>query len=191
MAILENETNNYYRVEYDESYIKGGRVIVAFSTYKTTEDRQKEKDRADGITAFARNIHLLATDKYKELVDNIQALDVEPQTIACSEDSNIIDSERYPELRALQLEIEMLKDFASLFYENCFVYGNSAHSVAETNLSTQLLESLGYNDEWQTDPIQLTNRAEVYCGDYNGEPITHEFFYERLKTVMNDNIEDC
>ncbi len=191
MAILENETNNYYRVEYDESYIKGDRVIVAFSSYKTTEDRQKEKDRAELISAFANNINVLATNKYQELVTGIQALDVEPQTIACAEDSNIIDGERYPELRALQLEIENLKDFASSFYEHCFVYGDSAHSVAETNLSTQLLESLGYNAEWQADPIQLTNRAEIYCGDYNGEPITHEFFYERLKTVMNENITNC
>ena len=49
---------------------------------------------------------------------------------------------------------------------------------------------MGFNEEWITDPILLDGGAEVYAGEYNGESITHEFFYERLKAVMGETV-DC
>jgi hypothetical protein len=52
------------------------------------------------------------------------------------------------------------------------------------------IEALGFQREWTDFPILLDGGGEVYAGDYNGEPITYEFFYERLKTVMGET-ENC
>ncbi len=54
----------------------------------------------------------------------------------------------------------------------------------------QDLETLGFEMEWITNPIKFNGGGEVFAGDYNGDEITHEFFYERLKAVMGDT-EDC
>ena len=52
------------------------------------------------------------------------------------------------------------------------------------------LKALGFDEEWVISPVLLDGGGEVYTGDYDGEPITYEFFYERLKSVMGET-EDC
>ena len=52
------------------------------------------------------------------------------------------------------------------------------------------LSILGFEEEWITSPVMLDGGGEVLAGDYDGEPMTYEFFYERLKTVMGET-EDC
>ena len=52
------------------------------------------------------------------------------------------------------------------------------------------LVALGFEEEWITEPVRITAGAEVCVGDYNNEPITYEFYYDRLKTVMGET-EDC
>ena len=60
MAIVEKSTNNYYKIDFDNCMIKGLSVIVAFSTYLSTEDRNKEKERRPLITASLMQFNRLS-----------------------------------------------------------------------------------------------------------------------------------
>jgi hypothetical protein len=53
-----------------------------------------------------------------------------------------------------------------------------------------VLQALGFEQQWIDLPVLLDGGGEVLAGDYDGEPITYEFFYERLKSVMGET-EDC
>jgi len=57
------------------------------------------------------------------------------------------------------------------------------------DIAKQLAE-LGFEDEWILDQIRITVGAEVEVGDYKGEPISQEFYYDCLKTVMGET-DDC
>src|SRR5574344_1973359 len=68
MAIVEKSTNNYYKIDFDNCMIKGLSVIVAFSTYLSTEDRNKEKERRPLITAFLNAVQQTVGTKYEQLM---------------------------------------------------------------------------------------------------------------------------
>lgn len=45
MAIKWLEDNSYYKIDYEESFVKGNRVYVSFMQYLNEEERIKEKER--------------------------------------------------------------------------------------------------------------------------------------------------
>jgi hypothetical protein len=105
MAILEKSTDNYYKIDFDECMVKGTAVIVAFSTYKTTADREKEKARRPLLNEFLNRVQQRLTNLYGELVSGCEALGKTPQEITDSE-GVILDG--YPELKAKQAEMNSL-----------------------------------------------------------------------------------
>lgn len=191
MAILEHETNNYYKIEFNDCMIKGRDVIVNFSVYKSPQDREKEKARQPFITEFVSRLQQEATSLYSEIFTGIGALGRSPTDILSETEDNKIDRERFPELRAIQDKMNGMEDIMRSFFERCYKYGDRETELMEYIIPKQELEDYGFNEIWITDPVYLTNKAEIYCGEYEGEEITHEFYYNRLKTVMNENIEDC
>ncbi len=56
MAVLEIETNHYYKINFDRCAIRGLKVFVNYSTYQSIEDRDKEKEREENFAAFFQNI---------------------------------------------------------------------------------------------------------------------------------------
>ncbi len=107
------------------------------------------------------------------------------------EESGLIDKDNYPELRAMQDKLNELEHLGIEIGERLFEYTNTERDELTISENMQQeLENLGFDLEWITDPIKLNGGGEVYAGDYNGEEITYEFFYERLKAVMGDT-EDC
>lgn len=188
MAILERSTNNYYKIDFDECMIKGTLVIVAFSTYKTTEDREKEKACRPFLNEFLNNVQQRLTTLYNELISGCEALGKNPEEII---DSNGVILEAYPELKSKQAEMNALESMPQAVFERFYQYGDNILPQIEYSVSKELLEGYGYNESWITDPIRLTTKAQIYCGEYNGETIGYEFYYNKLKERMNDSIEDC
>ncbi len=188
MAILEKSTDNYYKIDFDECMVKGAAVIVAFSTYKTTADREKEKMRRPLLNEFLNKVQQRLTTLYDELVSGCEALGKTPQEITDSE-GVILDG--YPELKAKQTEMNSLGSMPQAVFERFCRYGDNTLPEIEYTVSKSLLEGYGFDKSWITDPIRLTTKAQIYCGEFQGEDITHEFYYNRLKTRMNNNIEDC
>ena len=188
MAILERSTNNYYKIDFDECMIKGTSVIVAFSTYQATEDREKEKARRPLLNEFLSNVQQRLTTLYNELISGCEALGKSPEEIV---DSAGVILDDYPELKAMQAELNNLKSLPQAVFERFYQYGDNILPQIEYSVSKELLEGYGFDEIWITDPIRLTTKAQIYCGEYNGEAIGYELYYNRLKERMNDSIEDC
>lgn len=55
MAILEYETQNYYRVDFERSFIQNSMVFASIVIYASETDRQIEKSRAAEFQAFDEN----------------------------------------------------------------------------------------------------------------------------------------
>jgi len=189
MAILERGTNNYYKVEFDECMVKGTSVIVAFSTYQTIEDRENEKSRKPLLTAFLGKIQQRIATLYDELFAAATELGKAPEEMIDSEGK--IYEALYPELRTKQDEMNSLEAMPQKIIEKFYQYGDHVLPEIDYEVSKSVLEGYGFDESWITNPIRLTTKAQIYCGEYQGEDITHEFYYNRLKTRMNNNIEDC
>ncbi len=190
MAVLEKETNHYYKINFDRCAVRGLKVFVNYSTYQSIEDRDKEKEREEKFATFFQSIRANAQSKYDELIAEVESQELVPEEII-EEESGLIDKDNYPELRAMQDKLNELEHLGIEIGERLFEYTNTERDELTISENMQQeLENLGFELEWITDPIKLNGGGEVYAGDYNGEEITYEFFYERLKAVMGDT-EDC
>lgn len=189
MAILELDTNNYYKIDFEECMIKGNSVIVAFSNYATTKDREKEKTRRPLFTAFINNMQEKIGGIYDELIFASKELGLEPEQM--TDENGNIDKENYPELRLKQDEMNALESMIESIYDKFYKRGNQKFQPIEYSVNKETLENYGYDESWVTDPICLNLSAQIYCGEYKGEEINYEFYYNRLKTHMNENIKDC
>jgi hypothetical protein len=188
MAILDKETSNYYKIEFDECMIRCLSVYAVYSLYREPSDRLKEKERRPRITEFLNAVQQRIAQLNEELTAAVTELGLTPEDIV---DADGYVKEEYPDLRVKQKELLALTPMPQRVFERCYMYGDQAHADIEYSASKEALTSYGYDETWVADPIRLTGKASVYCGEYNGEDITQEFYYSRLKTVMNDNIEDC
>lgn len=189
MAILEKSTNNYYKIDFDNCMIKGLSVIVAFSTYLSTEDRNKEKERRPLITAFLNAVQQTVGPKYEQLMGMVAEYGISAESDI--DEAGLIKESVNAEARALQIEIDNLSNMPNQIYEHCYRYGDNEPAEINWVVSKEKLMEYGFDVEWIKDPIRLSAVAQIYCDEYAGEPITHEFYYNRLKTRMSQEVEDC
>ena len=190
MAIIENETKMYYKINFDECAIKGLQVMVNFSIYHSKSDRDKEKMRLEPITRFAEQLRGKAQSLYEKFVGKI-----EEQNIAdVANENGVIDKVRYPELYALQEQSTFYNDFVQFLYENFVVFEDGPSENKPTfdyDAHLQELIEMGFQQVWLEDPILFNSSGTINCGVYQNEPITPEFFYNRLKERMSENIQNC
>lgn len=185
MAILEIETGHYYRVLFDECMIKGNMVYVTAETYATATDRDKEKKKLPLLGKFVDKVRVKQYEIQKKIEDEIEKLNVDPMTIEKDEDGRI-SKEKHPEIRNLQDELMLL----NRAMDAACTTRHGVKRKEEIN-SNATLKKCGFRKEWIQRPIKKLGRIQINVGAYNGEKLTHEFFYNRLKKYMNENIQDC
>jgi hypothetical protein len=191
MAVLEKATNNYYRINFDDCAVRGTRVFVNFHIYNSVTERDKEKERTPKWAEFFQKLRESVNARYTALLAAVEASGHTPEGVMSADGDGMIDAERFPELCILQDNYMELAPFERDIGARLFRYGDNekpALVIPETVGSE--LAALGFIEEWITAPVLLDGGAEVYAGDYEGEPISHEFYYNRLKAVMNET-EDC
>lgn len=191
MAVREIATNNYFKINFDSCAVRGLKVFVNFSAYQSTDEREKEKERVPKWAEFFQKLRENLHTQYSGLLAAIAAAGLTPEQVLSQTEENKIDAEIYPALRAAQDKMNDLEPYEKSIGAGLFRYEENENQplVIPGEVSSELA-ALGFDEAWVTDPIVLNGGAEVYTGDYNGEPITHEFFYERLKSVMGET-EDC
>lgn len=190
MAILMEETQNYYKIEFEECKVMGLSVYVTYSVYKTTQDRENEKIRRSLLSAFITKVQQRITELNDGLLAAVSELGVEPSDIV--DENGMIIAESYPELRAQQNELISLLNIPQQVYDNSYRYGDGIPAALEYTVSKEVLaEEYGFDENWVTDPIMLSAKAEVYCGEYEGEAISQEMYYTRLKTRLVGEHADC
>ncbi len=62
--------------------------------------------------------------------------------------------------------------------------------VAFTEDIYNLLVSCGYDPSWLSCPIRIVTKRIVNCGRYNGESLTCDYLYKKLKNKMSKDIQD-
>lgn len=197
MAILEKSTGNYYKIIYEECMVKGNDVIVAYEVYKTANERDKDKSREQEVKDFIVATQIKVSDLHRQIMTEIEALGLEPPDVLSQTETDKIDKDKYPALRAIQDEMNGLENLMHEVGSKIYAVGieqiealatkATARSASKTVAATES----GFNQEWIDDPVCITGRMLFNVGQYNGEPITREFYYNRLKKFMNDSIEDC
>lgn len=191
MAVREIATNNYFKINFDSCAVRGLKVFVNFSVYQSAEEREKEKERKSKWAEFFQKLRESIQAKYNALIAQVEALGLTPDKVLSATEDGKIDAGLYPVLRAEQDKLDALAPFELGIGERLFKYGdNEKPALVISEEVGEALAALGFEDEWIINPVLLGGGAEVNTGDYNGEPITHELFYERLKLVMGDT-EDC
>lgn len=191
MAVIEKATNHYYKIDFDRCAVRGLKVFVNYSIYKDTSQREKEKERQGKWAEFFQKLREKLQSQYNELVEEIQVKALTQEQVLSESEEGMIDSAKYPELRVLQNKLLELEPFEQEIEDRLFKYrDDEKNTLVIPDEVKDKLNSLGFEEVWIDSPVLLDGGGEVYAGDYNGEPITYEFFYERLKTVMGET-EDC
>ena len=189
MALKETATNHYYMINFDSCKVAGHKVFVNFCAYKSTAERTKEQEREPRWAEFFQKIRENLHSQYTAITEGVETAGLNPQDIA--DENGLIDMIKHTELRILQDKMNELEPFECGIGERLFKYGDDEKpALVITELVGEQLEALGFDDSWILEPVLLDGGAEVYAGEYNGEPITHEFYYNRLKAVMGET-EDC
>jgi hypothetical protein len=189
MAILENETSNYYKILFDECKIEGMSVMVAFEAYKSAAEREKEKQREGLWALFFDKVEVKIGELYNGLINRVQSEGLNPLEILSQTEENKIDGLRFPELRQKQEELHGLEQAADSVRDAFYIYAYESPRAISGSV-TQRLTPYGFDEAWVSDPVVLASKAEVYCGEYEGEPLTNEFYYNKLKKKMSLNITD-
>jgi hypothetical protein len=141
------------------------------------------------LTEFLNKAQERLSQLDAELNAAVVRLGLAPKDIT-DEDGFIREAE-YPELRAKQDELIALTPIPRQVFERFYLYGEQEVKGIEYTIPKEVLDGYGYDETWLTDPVRLSMKAQLYCGEYNGEPITNDFYYNRLKPYMSENIEDC
>ncbi len=159
---------------FDECYVKGNKIFVSWLTYASKEDRDKERSREEEVNAFISNLREKSNNERQILY-----LKQREETALTSRDTEKIES-----LISLYYNQEII------FYEN-YLNIKNRESTFKSILPDGELEKLGFKQEWIDDPIYNYGVSSMCVGEYKGEIISHELFYNRLKKFMYDAIIDC
>ena len=188
MGLIEKETGNYYKINFDRCKIQGLQVFVNYSVYESEAHRLKEKEREVKWAEFFQKLREDLDARNGELLTQIEAAGLEPTEIL-NADEGLIDRAKYPRLRELQDDCTQLQDLERTIGERLFRIGEVPPLCLEfSDETSKRLKALGFDKSWLTEPVRIIAGGEVNTGEYKGEPINQELFYNRLKSVLGDSI---
>lgn len=191
MAVLEKATNHYYKINFDRCAVRGLKVYVNYNIYDSLQERDKEKDREAHWAVFFQKLRENIENRHRDIMLALEEKNLTPEEVLSENEEDKIDGVNFPELIAMQEDMNLLETLEKEIGERLFVFIDKEQQelVIPDHLMIVLI-SLGFQNEWISSPILLKGGGEVYCGKYNNEKITYELFYGRLKGVMGDT-EDC
>ena len=160
MAILENNTKHYYKLDLSQSFIQKNMVFGAVVVYGTENDRKNEKDRLSKFMLFDSNCKMMLK-KLNEDVNNIKVYSDFARTVA-----DIISKRYISKTVSYADEIVITKDIE------------------------KLLEECGYRQEWIKQPICILSNKLINCGKHTGDLLTAEYVYSKLKSKMSTDISN-
>lgn len=159
MAVCENVTGQYYKVLLENSYVKDGFVFVSVVRYPNQEERDREKAREKQLSLFLTN----AKQRYLEILSE-------------SQDQNT-DSE-------IQYEEEFERIIYTVENFSTIRIGQTYPVITISDKTKQEINSLGFSDDFITNPILVIDYITINCGAYDKMPLSLEYLYEKLKGRM-------
>lgn len=159
MAVCENATGQYYKVLLENSYIKDGFVFVSVVRYPNQEERDREKAREKQLSSFLTN----AKQRYLEILSE-------------SQDQNTESEIQYEE--EFERIIYTVENFSTIRI------GQTYPVITISDKTKQEINSLGFSDDFITNPVLVIDYITVNCGTYDKMPLSLEYLYEKLKGRM-------
>lgn len=159
MAVCENATGQYYKVLLENSYVKDGFVFVSVVRYPNQEERDREKAREEQLSLFLTN----AKQRYLEILSE-------------SQDQNT-DSE-------IQYEEEFERIIYTVENFSTIRIGQTYPVITISDKTKQEINSLGFSDDFITNPVLVIDYITINCGTYDKMPLSLEYLYEKLKGRM-------
>ena len=156
MAVCEDVTGQYYKVLLENSYIKDGFVFVSVVRYPNQEERDREKAREEQLSLFLTN----AKQRYLEILSE-------------SQDQNT-DSE-------IQYEEEFERIIYTVENFSTIRIGQTYPVITISDKTKQEINSLGFSDDFITNPVLVIDYITINCGTYDKMPLSLEYLYEKLK----------
>lgn len=203
MAIVTKKSKEYYKLDYEQSYIMGKKVYPRCVVYKDKENRDKEKEREAKINAFlayAAN----AINKICDTVDKMVAESEKYSKIPLEELDQHLEEflTEHPEQRDQynrMLAYDRITKIIERRKADFEVYMNEAPWEFEKDEDYPIIEPYldemkekGFDEAWIKDPVVKERDFSVMTQEYQVDAYDHAMFYNNLKTVMDaDDIEDC
>lgn len=161
MAVCENATGQYYKVLLENSYVKDGFVFVSVVRYPNQEERDREKAREKQLSLFLTN----AKQRYLEILSESQDQ---------STDSEIQYEEEFERI------IYTVENFSTIRI------GQAYPVITISDKTKQEINSLGFSDDFITNPVLVIDYITINCGAYDKTPLSLEYLYEKLKVRMSE-----
>ena len=159
MAVCENATGQYYKVLLENSYIKDGFIFVSVVRYPNQEERDREKAREKQLSLFLAN----AKQRYLEILSE-------------SQDQNTDSEIQYEE--EFERVIYTVENFSTIRI------GQTYPVITISDRTKQEINSLGFLDDFITNPVLVIDYITINCGTYDKMPLSLEYLYEKLKGRM-------
>lgn len=159
MAVCENATGQYYKVLLENSYIKDGFIFVSVVRYPNQEERDREKAREKQLSLFLAN----AEQRYLEILSE-------------SQDQNTDSEIQYEE--EFERVIYTVENFSTIRI------GQTYPVITISDRTKQEINSLGFSDDFITNPVLVIDYITINCGTYDKMPLSLEYLYEKLKGRM-------
>ena len=159
MAVCENATGQYYKVLLENSYIKDGFIFVSVVRYPNQEERDREKAREKQLSLFLAN----AKQRYLEILSE-------------SQDQNTDSEIQYEE--EFERVIYTVENFSTIRI------GQAYPVITISDRTKQEINSLGFLDDFITNPVLVIDYITINCGTYDKMPLSLEYLYEKLKGRM-------
>ena len=161
MAVCENATGQYYKVLLENSYIKDGFVFVSVIRYPNQEERDREKAREEQLSLFLTN----AKQRYSEILSE-------------SQDQKTDSAIQYEE--EFERVIYTVENFSTIRI------GQTYPIITISDKTKQEMVSLGFSDDFITNPVLVIDYITINCGAYDETPLSLEYLYEKLKGRMSE-----
>ena len=128
--------------------------------YPNQEERDREKAREEQLSLFLAN----AKQRYSKMLSEGQ-------------DQNIDSETDYEE--EFERVIYTVENFSTIRI------GQSPAIITISDKTKQELVSLGFSDDFITNPILVIDYITVNCGADDKTPLSLEYLYEKLKSRMS------
>ena len=202
MAIVTKKSKEYYKLDYEQSYIMGKKVYPRCVVYKDKENRDKEKERESKISEFlafcAATINKICSQADKTVAESEKWSQIPPEELDQHLDEFLED---YPELkdsynrmlaydRITRIIDRRAADFEAYMDQSWIFEQDEDYSIIEPYLDE--MKEKGFDEAWIKDPVVKERDFSVMTQEYQVDAYDHAMFYNNLKTVMDaDDIEDC
>lgn len=190
MAVQDVKEKIYYKVIPAESYVRDGKVHAAFLGYLDKANRDKEKAREERFQSFLAALEAFADKRAAEFDAWFAKSGLSVEEVFDTE-RGVPKQNLYPEAFRLWTESDYAyQDFAAIKH-GASVCGAAPREMIPLKSGAETLKNLGYDPAWLSDPVVYSMSGAVCCGDYLGEPLTAEFYYNKFKENYVGETADC